>query len=361
MSVIDADAVPSRDAVVIDVVSDVVCPWCYIGKRKLEAALETLATKPCPETPVRWHPFQLNPDLPPQSIPKVYLQAKFGAGRARPRFTRGSKRSAPTSASRSFDRIEFNNTRAARRLIAWAGTRGRSVTNDLVERLFRRISCRAAPSASPPSSHRSPRRRVSAFRRESDAHPAEGLAAVTAEDRGRAMSASTAFRFHFNGTTALSGAHDPATCSKQSARRDGDRCPTGIGSFRLETPVRRATRRLCCGRYPPLALRRDRLERVAAGGRLRAGHRRCDRRHSAPPGAGDGLAELFVVVASIRHTRRNLEQWMAPVPVSTLSRGRGRGRCFASPWAWSASSVRGITGSARASRARCVGRETGSC
>ena len=50
----------------IDVVSDVVCPWCYIGKRRLEAALARLReTEPDLPVEVRWHPFQLNPDLPP--------------------------------------------------------------------------------------------------------------------------------------------------------------------------------------------------------------------------------------------------------------------------------------------------------
>ena len=55
--------VPQDDgaAMTIDVVSDVVCPWCYIGKRRLEAALEERGgALPV----VRWHPFQLNPDIP---------------------------------------------------------------------------------------------------------------------------------------------------------------------------------------------------------------------------------------------------------------------------------------------------------
>src|SRR5213083_2462456 len=73
-----ADA--SAADLVVDIVSDVVCPWCYIGKRKLEAALDELGRKDsAAEASVRWHPFQLNPDLPPQGIPrKTYLHAKFG-------------------------------------------------------------------------------------------------------------------------------------------------------------------------------------------------------------------------------------------------------------------------------------------
>ena len=53
-------------ALVIDVVSDMVCPWCFIGKRRLEKALELFQSQhPGSQTPlVRWNPFQLNPDLP---------------------------------------------------------------------------------------------------------------------------------------------------------------------------------------------------------------------------------------------------------------------------------------------------------
>ena len=141
MSVIDADAVASRDAVVIDVVSDVVCPWCYVGKRKLEAALETLGRQsPAPETSVRWHPFQLNPDLPPQGIPrKSYLQAKFGGGsRAAEIYARVKAVGADVGIAFDFGRIEIQpNTLAAHRLIAWVQEReDAGVTSDLVERLF---------------------------------------------------------------------------------------------------------------------------------------------------------------------------------------------------------------------------------
>jgi predicted DsbA family dithiol-disulfide isomerase len=66
----------------IDVVSDVVCPWCYIGKRRLERALALLAVQyPDVEPEVRWHTFQLNPDLAPEGMPRAdYVFNKFGAG-----------------------------------------------------------------------------------------------------------------------------------------------------------------------------------------------------------------------------------------------------------------------------------------
>jgi len=64
----------------IDVVSDVVCPWCYVGKRRLERALALLAVQhPDVDPEVRWHTFQLNPDLSPDGMARAdYVQNKFG-------------------------------------------------------------------------------------------------------------------------------------------------------------------------------------------------------------------------------------------------------------------------------------------
>src|SRR5258708_27186960 len=64
------------NAMKIDIVSDAICPWCYIGKRRLEQAL-TLA--PQPELEIGWRPFQLNPEMPVEGMDrKDYLRAKFG-------------------------------------------------------------------------------------------------------------------------------------------------------------------------------------------------------------------------------------------------------------------------------------------
>ena len=69
-------------ALAIDVVSDIVCPWCFIGKRKLEHALAELqATEPQLDARIRWHPFELNPDLPAEGIARArYVERKFGGG-----------------------------------------------------------------------------------------------------------------------------------------------------------------------------------------------------------------------------------------------------------------------------------------
>jgi len=75
----DTDAAPGTR---IDIVSDAICPWCYIGKRKLERALETLGAEGL-DFGVRWNPFQLNPDMPKEGRERTaYRIAKFGAERA---------------------------------------------------------------------------------------------------------------------------------------------------------------------------------------------------------------------------------------------------------------------------------------
>ena len=86
----------------VDIVSDVVCPWCYIGKRRLEAALARLHDQDDDlAVSVRWHPFQLNPDLPTEGIDRrSYLESKFGGRSARPRSTTGSGRPRTRAGSR---------------------------------------------------------------------------------------------------------------------------------------------------------------------------------------------------------------------------------------------------------------------
>ena len=124
------------DPLVIDVVSDVVCPWCFIGKRHLEAALAGLPA--AAGATVRWHPFELNPDLPAEGVDrKSYLEAKFGGpGRAAEIYARVREAGVRAGLDFDFDAIVRQpNTRDAHRLIAWAQSRGDA--GPLVERLFR--------------------------------------------------------------------------------------------------------------------------------------------------------------------------------------------------------------------------------
>jgi predicted DsbA family dithiol-disulfide isomerase len=224
MAVVQNDSV-SRDAVAIDVVSDVVCPWCYIGKRKLETALDELAARhPPQEASVRWHPFQLNPDIPAEGIPRsAYLRAKFGGeGRAADIYARVTAVGAEVGIAFDFDRIQVQpNTLAAHRLIAWAQDRGDAKqTSDLVERLFVAyfVQGRTIGDAEV----------LVAIASEAGLDPgaaramlasAEGLAAVSAEDReARSVGINGVPFFIFNGSTAVSGAHDPKTLLEAIAK-----------------------------------------------------------------------------------------------------------------------------------------------
>ncbi|CAG0969670.1 2-hydroxychromene-2-carboxylate isomerase [Burkholderiales bacterium] len=128
----------SARVTLVDVVSDVVCPWCYIGKRHLEAALAMVAEAGGDTPVVRWHPFELNPGIAGEGVDRrEHIERKFG-GPARAAQAYDRVRRAGTQAGIAFDfeRIARQpNTRDAHRLIAWAQTRGDA--SALVERLFR--------------------------------------------------------------------------------------------------------------------------------------------------------------------------------------------------------------------------------
>ncbi len=118
-----APAAIAQAVLTIDIVSDVVCPWCYIGKRKLEAALALPDAAHLPPVQIRWHPFQLNPTLPEAGMPrKQYLEEKFGGpARAAEIYARVHAAGAAVGLDLKFDAIQQQaNTLAAHALIAFA-------------------------------------------------------------------------------------------------------------------------------------------------------------------------------------------------------------------------------------------------
>lgn len=123
----------------IDVVSDVVCPWCYIGKRKLETALALPGAQTLPTVVIRWHPFQLNPDMAPEGIARrQYLEDKFGgpAGAAEI-YERVRTAGQAVGLALNIEGITLQpNTLAAHALMAFAQS-GDADGNDLAERLFK--------------------------------------------------------------------------------------------------------------------------------------------------------------------------------------------------------------------------------
>ena len=208
---------PVLDVLTVDIVSDVVCPWCYIGKRRLETALaQVRAMAPDLQINVRWHPFQLNPDLPREGADRrTYLEAKFGGPvRAKEVYARVATAGATVGIPFAFEAIERQpNTLDAHRLIAWAQSRQEGDADALVDRLFRAyfvdgrfigdrdelVTLAAAAGF--------------------DADDArlflasEELAAdvAGADQRARELGVSGVPFFIFNGKTAVSGAQTPDT------------------------------------------------------------------------------------------------------------------------------------------------------
>ena len=118
----------------IDVVSDVICPWCFIGKRRLARALDQRSEV---EAEIVWHPFQLNPDMPPEGMARErYIAAKFGGGQHADRIYRNvTEVGATVGIPFHFDRIKITpNTRNAHRLIRHATEVGSA--EPVVEALF---------------------------------------------------------------------------------------------------------------------------------------------------------------------------------------------------------------------------------
>lgn len=120
---------------VIDVISDVMCPWCYIGKKRLEKAIKSV---PGIQVDVRWHPYQLDSTLPPEGKDRAtYLNEKFGgAERAEAAYERVRQAGREEGIPFAFEKIEVSpNTLDAHRLILWS--RSDDLQDDVVERLFR--------------------------------------------------------------------------------------------------------------------------------------------------------------------------------------------------------------------------------
>ena len=116
----------TKPKIKIDVVSDVVCPWCYIGKRRIEKAMDEL--KDQFDFEVEYHPFELNPDLPKEGKnQKEYFVAKFGGEERFHQITRHVTEVAATEGLKfDFDKQEISpNTLDAHRLIAFAKRQGR--------------------------------------------------------------------------------------------------------------------------------------------------------------------------------------------------------------------------------------------
>jgi predicted DsbA family dithiol-disulfide isomerase len=122
------------DILTIDIVSDVVCPWCYLGEKRLDAALAEAAQP----VALRWRPYQLDPTIPDGGLDRAeYMAKKFGAGgRLQAAHDNLTRLGAEVGIPFAFDKIKrAPNTLDAHRLIRWANSAG--AQGKVVDRLFK--------------------------------------------------------------------------------------------------------------------------------------------------------------------------------------------------------------------------------
>lgn len=123
------------NSITVDVVSDVVCPWCFIGQKRLDKSIADSGV----EVQVNWRPFQLDPTIPPEGRDRhEYMLGKFGSEeRIREIHARIEPLGEAEGISFAFDTIKVApNTLDAHRVIRWAGAAGAAIQNRLVRRLF---------------------------------------------------------------------------------------------------------------------------------------------------------------------------------------------------------------------------------
>lgn len=120
----------------VDVISDVVCPWCFIGQKRLDKAI---AAADGVDVDVRWRPFQLDPTIPPEGKDrKAYMLAKFGSEE---KLRQIHDRIVPLGAAEGID-FHFEdiriaaNTLDAHRVIRWAASAGEGVQGRVTRALF---------------------------------------------------------------------------------------------------------------------------------------------------------------------------------------------------------------------------------
>ena len=195
----------------VDVVSDVICPWCYIGRRRLEKAVAAFAGRE--RVSVRWHPFQLNPHMPGEGLNrKEYRTSKFGSWEHSLALdAQVVEAGLAENIHFAFDKIERTpNTLDAHRLIGLARTDG--VQEAVVEAVFRayfvegRDIGRTTVLLDVVAGAGLDRGRAEAV-----LSGDEGLAAIrAAEEQARRSGVQGVPYFLINNTVALSGAREPS-------------------------------------------------------------------------------------------------------------------------------------------------------
>ena len=215
-------------AVRIEVFSDVVCPWCFIGKRRLEEALRRLAAAAPSSVPPRvdWRAFQLNPWLPAQGMERSeYIGRKFGS-QAGGIYARVAAVGQQVGIAFAFDRIARQpNTVDAHRLIRLAGAQSRQ--DAMVEALFQAYFLEGADLTST-AVLLDLAQRAGLQRAQAQAYLADDStrAAVEDEDRqARELGVEGVPFFVLNRRLAVSGAQEPEVLVSAIERAAGEFVP----------------------------------------------------------------------------------------------------------------------------------------
>jgi predicted DsbA family dithiol-disulfide isomerase len=215
--------------VTLDVFSDIACPWCFIGKRRLEAAL---AGEPAGAVQVRWRAYQLMPDLPPEGLEATaYFRKRFGSDQQiREMHERVAAIGAGEGIHFAFEkRGRLVNTRLGHQLVKLAERRG--LADQAVEALFRANFEEGADVSVLDEA-------LAVFERQgvaidplalrAEVAEGEGLAAVLVDlNLGRQLGVSGVPFFLGNGVVAVSGAQDTAVLRRflQVAREKATQLP----------------------------------------------------------------------------------------------------------------------------------------
>jgi len=218
-------------ALSIDIISDVVCPWCFIGKRRMEAALELyrqrLPEASAPE--IAYHPFELNPDIPREGIPRAdYIAKKFGA-RGYSAHDRLVHAGAQLGIPFAFDKITSQpNTLAAHALIELARRRG--VQGAVKEALLKAFFVEGADLS---DAETLARVAAGAGLARADAEAALGdeelrRAVADEEEKARAMGVSGVPFFIFNKRLAVEGAQPPEVLLEAMFKAEKEPAPSAV-------------------------------------------------------------------------------------------------------------------------------------
>ena len=192
----------------IDIYSDIVCPWCYVGKRRLERALTSVGS----DVHVIWRPFQLNPTMPSDGMDRTtYLKAKFGSLEAfglmeEQLLAAGKSERIPFA----FERIQRTpNTFSAHRLVWYAAQQGKQ--GEVVEALFRAYFLEGKNIGDPKTLvHVAAETGLDRTETETFLTSEKGVIEVQAEEAvGRRLGIRGVPYFVFNGSISISGAQPP--------------------------------------------------------------------------------------------------------------------------------------------------------